>query len=243
MLKHLAKLFRSPWYFITLAAYPPLALLSYNIPQVRFDAVLRPLAISIASAGVLLLLFRLVYHNWHRAAFSTALLTILIYTYGHATDAISKKWQIVNLTYWMAGIWLILSALVLILAGNRKIKFENAAIGINVVSLGLVVVALGQVVWWQTPQQAGTVPVDDHAPLREINLPNGQVPPDIYYIIPDSYGRSDLLLQAFGLDNSAFIQRLQEMGFYVAECSQSNYNRTDVSLASSLNHGIPPKSG
>jgi hypothetical protein len=25
------------------------------------------------------------------------------------------------------------------------------------------------------------------------------------------------------------------MGFYIADCSQSNYNRTDISLASSLN--------
>jgi hypothetical protein len=59
--------------------------------------------------------------------------------------------------------------------------------------------------------------------------------PDIYYIIPDSYGRSDLLLKAFKYDNSAFILRLREMGLYVASCSQSNYNRTDVSMASSLN--------
>jgi hypothetical protein len=57
----------------------------------------------------------------------------------------------------------------------------------------------------------------------------------VYYFILDSYGRDDLLKQAYGYDNSAFIQGLEERGFYVAECSQSNYVRTEISLGSSLN--------
>ncbi len=36
-------------------------------------------------------------------------------------------------------------------------------------------------------------------------------------------------------DDSAFISGLEKAGFYVANCSQSNYPRTDVSLGSSLN--------
>ncbi|MBM3152406.1 MAG: LTA synthase family protein [Chloroflexi bacterium] len=68
-----------------------------------------------------------------------------------------------------------------------------------------------------------------------MNIPAGQSLPDIYYFIVDSYGRSDLLASAYHYDNSEFIDHLRGLGFYVAECSQSNYVRTDVSLASSLN--------
>jgi hypothetical protein len=74
-------------------------------------------------------------------------------------------------------------------------------------------------------------------------LPEGQVlrptagapMPDIYYIILDGYGRSDTLEQVYGFDNSDFLAGLQELGFVVAECSQSNYAQTELSIASSTN--------
>jgi hypothetical protein len=51
----------------------------------------------------------------------------------------------------------------------------------------------------------------------------------------DTYGRSDTLRTYFQFDNSAFIQQLEKVGFYVAPCSQSNYASTELSLSSSLN--------
>lgn len=235
MKKRLAKFFKAPWYFVIFAAYPVLALLSYNVFEVRYTAGICPLVISVAAAAVFFLFFRLIYRSWHRAAFATAALTVLFFTYGHAYDLISEKWDVPHLTAWMLGAWLALSALALAWAGRRKTRFKKAAVGLNIVSLGLVLVALVQVIWWSVPQRIGGGPVDDRAPVQALNVPAGQALPDIYYIIPDSYGRSDLLLQAFKYDNSAFTLRLREMGFYVASCSQSNYNSTDVSMASSLN--------
>ena len=234
MKKCLTKIINAPWYFVTFAAYPVLALLSTNILEVRYTAGIRPLIVSIATAGVFFLLFRLIFQSWHRAAFTTAALTVLFYVYGHAYDMISEKWAVPHLTTWMIGAWLVISTLVLIWVGWGKTRFRKAAFGLNIISLGLVLFTTYQVVRLSVPQHSNS-PVDDYAPVQTLNVPNGQTLPDIYYIIPDSYGRSDLLLRAFNYDNSAFIKRLQEMGFYVADCSQSNYNRTDVSLASSLN--------
>jgi hypothetical protein len=230
----LTKIFKTPWYFFTCAAYPVLALLSYNIFEVRYTAGIRPLMISIAFAALLFLLLHLIYKSWDRAAFATAALTMLFYGYGHIYNLISNRWDFPHLTAWMLGLWLVLSALALIWAGRRKSTFKKIAFGLNIVLLVLVLVALVQVIWRSVQRRAGR-PVDDHAPLQTLNIPAGQTLPDIYYIIPDSYGRSDLLLKAFNYDNSAFIQRLQEMGFYVANCSQSNYNGTETSMASSLN--------
>ena len=59
--------------------------------------------------------------------------------------------------------------------------------------------------------------------------------PDIYYIVLDAYGRSDILSQRFDYDNSHFLATLEDLGFYVAQCGQSNYSGTDLSLPSSLN--------
>ncbi|MDM8531953.1 sulfatase-like hydrolase/transferase [Anaerolineales bacterium HSG25] len=59
--------------------------------------------------------------------------------------------------------------------------------------------------------------------------------PDIYHIILDGYGRSDILAELYQHDNQPFIEALQERGFYVAKNSQSNYAQTVLSLASILN--------
>jgi hypothetical protein len=59
--------------------------------------------------------------------------------------------------------------------------------------------------------------------------------PDIYLLILDGYGRTDLLKELFSYDNSDFVAKLSELGFYVASQSTSNYSQTLLSLASILN--------
>ena len=70
-----------------------------------------------------------------------------------------------------------------------------------------------------------------------------ETPPDIYYIILDGYGRSDVLKNEYGYDNSEFLDTLRGLGFYVADCSQSNYAQTQISLSSSLNFNYLDKLG
>jgi hypothetical protein len=58
---------------------------------------------------------------------------------------------------------------------------------------------------------------------------------DVYYIILDGHLRQDVLMELYDYDNSDFISKLEELGFYVALKSTSNYSQTYLSLASSLN--------
>ena len=235
MKKSFLKIFNAPFYFVFFAAYPVLALLAYNISQVRYTAGTRPLIVSVAAAALLFLLFRLIYRDWHRAAFATAELTVLFYTYGQVFDQIQKKWKAPYLPIWLGALWLILLALGLVWAGRPTARFQNAALALNVVSLGLTLYAAVQVGVTIPRDGKATLPADPKAPIRALQIPPGEVPPDIYYIIPDSYGRSDLLDANLEFNNGQFISDLEKKGFYVAKCSQSNYPRTDVSLGSSLN--------
>jgi hypothetical protein len=66
-------------------------------------------------------------------------------------------------------------------------------------------------------------------------LAPGSDPPDVFYVILDGYGRSDSLLASYDYDNTEFLDFLASRGFYVAEGAMSNYSRTLLSLASSLN--------
>ncbi len=65
--------------------------------------------------------------------------------------------------------------------------------------------------------------------------------PDVYYIILDAYGRSDVLKDKVGYDNAGFIYFLKNKGFYVANCSLSNHNHTQLSVATSLNMNYLPQ--
>jgi hypothetical protein len=83
------------------------------------------------------------------------------------------------------------------------------------------------------PPSAHALALPD-APIQN-DLVRPENPPDVYFFLLDSYGRADLFQQAYRFDNSGFLNELRQRGFYVAECSQSNYVRTELSLSSSLN--------
>ncbi len=59
--------------------------------------------------------------------------------------------------------------------------------------------------------------------------------PDVYFIILNGYARADVLKTLYRYDNSTFINALEQRGFIVASQSRSNYPRTLLSVASSLN--------
>ena len=59
--------------------------------------------------------------------------------------------------------------------------------------------------------------------------------PDIYFIVLDAYGRSDVLKSMYGFDNSGFLDRLERKGFQVARQSHANYCQTALSISATLN--------
>ncbi|HJS17969.1 MAG TPA: sulfatase-like hydrolase/transferase [Anaerolineales bacterium] len=224
--------FSIPWYFIVFSAYPVLALLSSNAGQVKLGAGWRPLLISAIFAGLLFTLLIFLLRDIYRAAFLTTLWLVFFFSYGHVHIMLTEKWEDVNFTPWLLSAWLTLAVLSYIWATRPRFSFRDAVLPLNVISLGLVVTSLVQI-------SSGVQEGDGHyvaaenAPVQDLVRP--QDPPDVYYFILDSYGREDLLEQAYGYDNSAFLDGLRERGFYIAKCSQSNYVRTEVSLTSSLN--------
>jgi hypothetical protein len=104
---------------------------------------------------------------------------------------------------------------------------------LNTVGLALLVMSVGQINFGYGPRSAHALG-SKNAPV-ETDLVRPENPPDVYFFLLDSYGRSDLLNQAYGYDNSGFINELEKRGFFVAKCSQTNYTRTELSLGSSLN--------
>jgi hypothetical protein len=230
----LGRWFAAPWYPFAFSLYPGLALLSTNLGQVDASAGVRVLLASLAFGAILYLLFGLILRQAHRAALLATLWMALFFSYGHVYNLIKEKYPDFNSTPWLLSAWGVLALVFIWWITRPKLDFSAAALSLNVVTLGLVLMSGGQVLFGSTPASSHKAAAE-FAPIQDLTPPEGQPLPDVYYFILDSYGRDDLLKSAYGYDNSAFIKGLNERGFYVAECSQSNYVRTEISLGSSLN--------
>ena len=112
----------------------------------------------------------------------------------------------------------------------------------NVTSIGILTLALFQstmIVVNQNKliQQINEININQNSHQDEIgfDLPPGNSLPNIYYIILDGYGRTDILTRYYDFNNNALDEYLIEKGFFISSASESNYPHTVLSLASSLN--------
>ena len=225
--------FSKPWYPFAISAYPVVALLSANVGQVQNSSAIRSLIVSILFGALLYGLGWLFFQRAHKAAFLASFWMVLFFSFGHIYIAINEKYPDAGYANWLVISWALLFVVVSIWTWRSKFTFAGAASSLNTIALALLVLAAGQILLESEPQIVSALGAD-HAPVQEdLILP--QNPPDVYYIILDSYAREDFLRTTYDYDNSEFIAALQDRGFYVGSCSQSNYVRTEISLASSLN--------
>lgn len=229
----------TPLHVFFAAAYAPLALLAFNLDQVAPGVVVRPLWMSLALALGLLLLLRVLARDWRRAGLIAALFVVLFFSYGHIYNLL-KGIQPGGIALFrhrtLLVVWMLIGAGGTWYFWKKPLPLATVTAALNLATLVLVVMPLTQIL----------VPViaDGLAGARSGRGPAVETgsaspsanEPDIYYIVLDAHGRSDILKEHGGYDSSAFLASLKELGFYVADCSQTNYSLTLLSLASSLNY-------
>jgi hypothetical protein len=137
--------------------------------------------------------------------------------------AASVLWYIFPATWWEALIWITEVLIVFYFVFRSRRSLVSATRWINLISATIAIALIFYIVQGH-PARAGGETVDLQA----------DDPPDIYLIILDSYGRGDVLQEAFDYDNSGFLASLRRRGFSVDDCATSNYPQTDYSLASLL---------
>lgn len=202
-----------------------------NLGQIPTSAVYLPLFYTF-------LLSTVVFHFWlvvTRAPEKVALLgsatLMLLLFYGHLFDLVGGKVFLgISIGYvklFLAYFILYAGACFWILRSSRLpnlwllILPFGLVILFNAVSIASFLIEAGK--FTAQPVTA--------AALRDSN----EELPDIYYIVLDSYARDDLIRDLTGYDNSPFLNALKKRGFYVPECSLSNYNATAYTISSVLN--------
>lgn len=217
-----------------LAGYPVLALLVVNIKEVELLVALRPVILALLLAGIVLIPTRWAVKDIHQAALITTFLLVLFFSYGHVYDALKganqdlARHRYLAPAYFVilaAGLWWLL----------RKVENVSAFTEtLNIVGILLVAFSFYQAGAFYISVARETREADAATELTLTPPPEGELP-DIYYILLDTFTRPDALIRDFDLDISAYLDDLRAEGFYVAECSQSNYPHTMASFSTALN--------
>jgi hypothetical protein len=235
---------RIPIHPFAFAIFPILALLAYNISEVAPRVALRSLVISFSVAVIILCILALLSRNWQKAGLATSLLLVLFFSYGQVYEFLQAH-PIFGVSLGRHRYLSVIFA-ILILAGLATIffKLKDAFIFtqvFNIISILLLIYPLYRIVSYGYHTASDTQHLMDNPYILDtsaLNKPKDL--PDIYFIILDGYTRGDAFLNDLGFDNSAFTTELRSIGFYVADCSRSNYKITRPSLTTALNMNYLP---
>ncbi len=233
-------IFRIPFYPLLLGIYPVLYLWAANYYQVEPFVILSPLLISLGLTGLTSLVTWLAFRNLRKAAIVTGLFLALFFFYGHFFDMIAG-WKvfgiIVGRHLFVMLLWGLLFAAGVLWTVRARSDLKTLTWGFNLVTSFLVVLTLLQLAFFSLYRASTAQTTADETPTAQstsvvqVADPSS---PDVYYILMDGYDRQDLLKQDIGLDNQVFITQLEQLGFVLPSCTQSNYNTTVFSVAATL---------
>ena len=220
---------------LLIGLFPIFFLFSHNVGRIHLRGLVPSLCLSLLWIGVVWLISLLLIRHKAKAALIASLFLILFFSFGHLCE-LAKNLNVGGIQLGrfrflipLEGIFFTAAAIGIV---KTKIDLAHATRRLNKFGLLLILIPLlpmGKklLVNEDWLKQTGlTVPV---AKQRPASLP------DIYYIIPDGYGRQDILEKVYGYDNTPFLEELRRRGFYIADKSRANYPITRYSLTSSLN--------
>jgi hypothetical protein len=240
----IARLSHRPIYPLLFAAYPILALFARNAGEVRAIELVQLLAVALVATGVTWLVLGLLFSDAAKAALVLTVAIVMFYTLDRLIEP-TREWLFYLGTFWVKRAWSSMSPLwilvpeALLLCGfalgvvRRLTRLRGVTRFLNVLAILAVTMTLIQIATVKAP--AATRPARVATPLARLTPSAATRPPDIYYIILDGYARHDVMKSHFDFDNSAFLEHLEQQGFFVARHSTANYCQTPLSLSASLN--------
>ena len=227
------------FYPLLLGIYPVVGLVGVNISQIILLAALRSFLAACIFTLTAYAVFCWRVRDEDKAALLSAWFFVFFFFYGHFYD-FAKGWKLSGL---LIGRHLVIFPLWVLLFGiggwliyRRARDLRQVSWILNIVSLILVVVPLAEIgiSEWKRGHPVPNLSITGLT-VQGAAISGIKQLPDVYYIILDDYSRDDILLEYYNLDISGFIRGLEDTGFYVPRCSESNYGLTALSLSSTLN--------
>ena len=234
------------------AAFPVLFLFARNLHLFHVSVIVAPLVILLLLALVMWVILAFALKSGQKAGLVTSLFLLLLMSYENLFEAIK---DFVTSVDTLVGLFIRLDITSARLHGallalfiaifclctwyliRTRRELHSLTLVANIVGASLVLMTLIDIAvyqvrvesFWRGTEAVQRTDVAAAQPAASETLPN------IYYVILDGYARADVLQDLYQHDNTDFIEYLSGKGFYVASESTSNYSKTFLSLASSLN--------
>jgi len=232
-----------PFHPFFLAIFPILFLYSHNIKELFINSTFLPLTVIIVLTSFLTIVLKIFMKDFKKVAAFVSLLLVLFFSYGHILN-LMKNFELnflghsIDPNILVFYSWVVLFAVGGYLVARSQKNLTFVTIFLNVVSIALVSISLVNILVFSL--KVGRLPFSPSIAAQESkDSTSGPIQkrdrPDIYYLILDRYAAASVLKHDFDFDNFAFINFLEENGFYVAGEAHANYPKTFLSLASSLN--------
>jgi hypothetical protein len=219
-----------------IGVYPALTLYYLNIQEIKLAAIWQAIITSLVVTIVVAVFYTLIFRSWARAALPASFTLLLIFTYGHIFNLVSGL-NVAGITIGrhrtMIILWILIYAIGFYLITRIK-PSERVTRLLNNISIAMTVLVVVEIgIYFAQPHKVSNNLPGSSVP--NLTIPSSEAAPDVYYILIDAYSRSDLLRYQFRIDSTELTNKLLQMGFYIPQCAQSNYDVTYPSLASSLN--------
>jgi hypothetical protein len=227
-----------PFHSILFAIFPAVSLMAHNIGQISPIYIFRPIILYFLVTIILIILLKLAIKDWEKVGLIISPIIISNSMFGILFDQMQKI-SIIGLDIKHRSILAIVLGIllavliVLVIRAKGNLAFANKFL--SIIGLAAVLIPIGQVGFYEISNSSLFLKSDKALRNNEKTIETNTAYPDIYYFILDGYARSDVLKKSFKYENNEFIQEIKRMGFYIADCSRSNYSFTRPSLSSSLN--------
>jgi len=237
MIKSLKK-YIIPFPFI-FGIWPIITLIAYNISEMPLNDGFRALFYSFIATLIIYVFLSILIKNPIKSSILTTLIILLFFSYGHLYDILLGftifghtlgRHRYLGFAY-LAGFvfisWIIL---------RTKRELSDLPKLLSIFSILLLLLPAYQITTYYINKRLANKEIESEISQEmDVSIPQDQPIRDVYYILTDGYPRDDFINQYMDRDNSEFMDYLRSKGFFIAECSQSNYSTTSGSMAATLN--------
>ena len=229
-----------PWHPGLIALFPILSLLANNVGHIDYSLAYRAINLAVGTSVFVMLGLHLIYKSWHRAAVFTSALMAMVFSYGHVHNYAAGK-ELFGLVIgghrYIVILYAVIFAVILWWIRDPGRDYKTATLSLNTFAIALLIFPIYTIAAYESAYARDAADYRKSISGNKLfaDLSVSASSPDIYFIVLDQYGRSDVLEKYFDYNNGFLIQALKEMGFYIASCAHSNYMSTSLSLAATLN--------
>jgi len=215
--------------------FPVLSLFESNMSFTSFSEIILPSFIILSVVIVIWLFLIKTIKNGTKSALIISYSLILFFVYGpvfFAIDDLTINGEDVGRHSYLMIPFIGFGILGILFLIKIKKELKNLTTIANFISLTIVSVILFSIGTYSL-ENSNSIEFES-AEFEKMSNQNNLLP-DIYYILLDGYPGKTSLLNVVNYDNQNFLNRLNQLGFFVQEHSYVNYPHTFLSIPSMLN--------